>query len=166
MTQWLKYIGLLALLLFLQVFLLDHLHWLGLVHPFVYIWAILLLPIELPRWAQMLIGAAIGAVMDIFTHASGMHMAACVLIAYMRPLLVARYVQELERMKGAITIQSIGLTNYLQLLAVLVLLHHTVLFMLEAFTFAHLWYTLLQIVLSGVLSFTFVLMFELVRKNT
>ena len=48
------------MLLFLQVLLLDNLHWLGLVHPFIYIWAIILLPIELPRWLQMLIGAAIG----------------------------------------------------------------------------------------------------------
>lgn len=166
MTDWFKYIGLLALLLFLQVFLLDNLHWLGLVHPFLYLWAILLLPIELPRWAQMLIGAAIGAVMDVFTHASGVHMSGCVLVAYLRPLLVAQYVQDVDRLKGAITVQTIGFGNYLRLLAELIVVHHTMVFLLEAFTFHHFGYTLLQILLSGVMSFALILMFEYVRKNT
>lgn len=164
--NWLRYIGVLALLLFLQVLLLDNLHWLGLVHPFVYIWAIIMLPIELPRWAQMLIGAAIGAVMDISTHAPGIHMAACVMIAYLRPLLVAHYVQDIERMKGGITIQAIGMSNYLRMLTVLVLVHHTMVFLLEAFTFRHFGITLLQIIFSGLFSFALVLMFEYVRKNT
>jgi len=164
--NWLRYIGILVLLLFLQVFLLDNLHWLGLVHPFVYLWAILMLPIELPRWLQMLIGAAIGMIMDLFTHAPGIHMAGCVMAAYLRPLLVAGYVQDIDRLKGAITINAIGMGNYLRLLAVLVVVHHTIVFLLEAFTFAHFGYTLLQIILSGVFSFAFILMFEYVRKNT
>lgn len=166
MTNWLKYIGLFALLLFLQVFLLDNLHWLGLVHPFIYIWALLLLPVELPRWMQMLIGVAIGAMMDQFTHAPGIHMAGCVMIAYLRPLMLARYVQDLERMKGAVTIQAVGPGNYMRLLASLIVVHHSIVFLLEAFTFHHLGYTILQILLSGVFSFAFILMFEYVRKNT
>ena len=166
MTTWLKYIGILLLLLFLQVFLLDNLHWLGLVHPFIYLWALLLMPIELPRWAQMLLGAAIGAVMDIITHAPGIHMAGCVIVAYMRPMMVANYVQDIERLKGGITIKTIGMGNYLRLLAVLIVVHHTVVFMLEAFTFHHFGYTLLQILLSSLFSFALILMFEHVRKNT
>lgn len=166
MSNWLKYIGLFLLLLFLQVFVLDNLHWLGLVHPFIYIWAVLLMPIELPRWLQMVIGAAIGMVMDMFTHAPGIHMAGCVMIAYLRPLLVAGYVQDIERMKGAITFEAIGVGNYLRLLAILVAVHHLIVFMLEAFTFRHFGYTLLQIILSSIFSYAFVLMLEYVRKNT
>jgi len=164
--NWLRYIGILVLLLFLQVFVLDNLHWLGLVHPFVYLWAFMMLPIELPRWLQMVIGAAIGMIMDLFTHAPGIHMAGCVMVAYLRPLMVAGFVQDIDRMKGAITINVIGMGNYLRLLAVLIVVHHTIVFMLEAFTFAHFGFTLLQIILSGLFSFAFILMFEYVRKNT
>jgi len=164
--NWLRYIGILVLLLFLQVFVLDNLHWLGLVHPFVYLWAFMMLPIELPRWLQMVIGAAIGMIMDLFTHAPGIHMAGCVMVAYLRPLMVAGFVQDIDRMKGAIIINVIGMGNYLRLLAVLIVVHHTIVFMLEAFTFAHFGFTLLQIILSGLFSFAFILMFEYVRKNT
>ena len=164
--NWLRYIGILVLLLFLQVFVLDNLHWLGLVHPFVYLWAFMMLPIELPRWLQMVIGAAIGMIMDMFTHAPGIHMAACVMVAYLRPLLVERYVQDIDRMKGAVTISAIGSGNYHRLLAVLVVVHHTIVFMLEAFTFSHFGFTLLQIILSSLFSYALILMFEYLRKNT
>ncbi len=166
MSDWLKYISICILLLFLQVLLFDNLHWLGLVHPFIYIWAIILLPIELPRWMQMLIGAAIGMVMDLFTHAPGIHMAGCVMIAYLRPLLVAGVVQDIDRLKGAVTSDTIGMANWLRILAILVAVHHIIVFMLEAFTFAHFGFTLLQIILSGVFSYTLILMLEYVRKNT
>ena len=164
--NWLRYIGILALLLFLQVFVLDNLHGLGLVHPFVYLWAFMMLPIELPRWLQMVIGAAIGMIMDMFTHAPGIHMAACVMVAYLRPLLVERFVQDIDRMKGAVTISAIGSGNYHRLLAVLVVVHHTIVFMLEAFTFSHFGFTLLQIILSSLFSYALILMFEYLRKNT
>ena len=165
MSDWLKYISICILLLFLQVLLFDNLHWLGLVHPFIYIWAIILLPIELPRWVQMLIGAAIGMVMDLFTHAPGIHMAGCVMIAYLRPLLVAGVVQDIDRLKGAVTSDTIGMGNWMRILAILVAVHHIIVFMLEAFTFAHFGFTLLQIILSGVFSYTLILMLEYVRKN-
>lgn len=165
MSDWLKYISICILLLFLQVLLFDNLHWLGLVHPFIYIWAIILLPIELPRWVQMLIGATVGMVMDLFTHAPGIHMAGCVMIAYLRPLLVAGVVQDIDRLKGAVTSDTIGMGNWLRILAILVAVHHIIVFMLEAFTFAHFGFTLLQIILSGVFSYTLILMLEYVRKN-
>ena len=165
MSDWLKYISICILLFFLQVLLFDNLHWLGLVHPFIYIWAIILLPIELPRWAQMLIGATVGMVMDLFTHAPGIHMAGCVMIAYLRPLLVAGVVQDIDRLKGAVTSDTIGMGNWMRILAILVAVHHIIVFMLEAFTFAHFGFTLLQIILSGVFSYTLILMLEYVRKN-
>ncbi len=165
MSDWLKYIGIFIMLLFLQVLLFDNLHWLGLVHPFIYIWAIILLPIELPRWLQMLIGATVGMVMDLFTHAPGIHMAGCVMIAYLRPLLVAGVVQDIDRLKGAVTSDTIGMGNWMRILAILVAVHHIIVFMLEAFTFAHFGFTLLQIILSGVFSYTLILMLEYVRKN-
>jgi len=56
--------------------------------------------------------------------------------------------------------------NYLRLLAVLVVVHHTIVFMLEAFTFSHFGFTLLQIILSSLFSYALILMFEYLRKNT
>ncbi|MBR0309257.1 MAG: hypothetical protein IJQ97_00075, partial [Paludibacteraceae bacterium] len=119
-----------------------------------------------PRWVQMLLGGAIGMVMDMFTHAPGIHMAGCVMIAYLRPLLVAGAMQDIDRMKGAITSDSIGMANWLRITAILVTVHHVIVFMLEAFSFSHFGFTLLQIIVSGVFSYVLILMLEYVRKNT
>lgn len=165
MQDWFKYVGLTLLVLFLQVMLVDNLHLFGLCHPYIYLWVLLLLPVDIPRWLQMLIGAAIGGLLDMFAHTLGIHMASCVLVSYLRPLLLMGLVQDAERMKGAVTIDALGV-NYFRLLIILIVTHHTVLFLLEAFTFAHLGYTLLQILVSGICTFLLVMLFEYVRKST
>lgn len=166
MQDWLKYIGLTLLVLFLQVMLVDNLHLFGVCHPYIYLWVLLMLPIDIPRWLQMFIGVAIGGILDLFAHTPGIHMAACVLATYLRPLMLTGFVQDAERLKGGVTIETIGPDNYLRLLALLVVTHHALLFLLEAFTFAHFGYTLLQILVSSVSTFLLVLLFEYVRKST
>lgn len=165
MQDWFKYIGLTLLALFLQVMLVDNLHLLGVCHPYIYVWALLLLPIDIPRWVQMMAGAGIGVLLDTFSHTPGLHMAACVLVAYLRPIVLAGIMQDAERMKGAVTVESAGPDNYIRLLATLVVAHHSALYLLEAFTFAHLGYTLLQILVSGICSFLLILLLEYVRKS-
>lgn len=145
--------------------LIDNLHLLGACHPFVYVWLILLLPIEIPRWAQLLIGATIGLAIDFTTGVLGVHMAATALIAYLRPLLLQGYVQDIERMRGPVTMPLLGLTSYIYLLITLIVVHHSLVFLLEAFTFRHLLYTLLQIVVSSIISLVFILLLEILRKN-
>ena len=165
MQDWLKYIGLTLLILFLQVMLVDNIHLLGVCHPYIYLWLLLLLPVDIPRWLQMLIGAAIGGLLDLFAHTPGIHLSACILFSYLRPLLLTAAVQDAERIKGGMTIEKIGAENYLRLLAILVVTHHTLLFLLEAFTLAHFGWLLLQILVSSVCSYLLILLFEYVRKS-
>jgi hypothetical protein len=87
------------------------------------------------------------------------------MMAYLRPLLVSGVVQDIDRMKGAVTSDIIGMGNWLRIVAIMVAVHHTIVFILEAFTFAHFGYTLLQIILSGIFSYAMLLMLEYLRKN-
>ena len=165
MQDWFKYIGLMLFVLFLQVMLVDNLHLFGVCHPYIYLWVLLLLPVDIPRWLQMFIGAAIGGLLDTFAHTPGLHLAACVLVTYLRPLMLTAMMQDAERLKGGVTIETIGPDNYLRLLALLVVTHHALLFLLEAFTLAHIGYTLLQILVSSLCSFLLILLLEYVRKS-
>src|SRR5438128_2469682 len=72
-------------LMLLQALVIDHIDLgNGWVVPYLYIFFILALPIELPTWAVLLIGAFTGLVMDLFSSTPGMHMSACVLMAFAR----------------------------------------------------------------------------------
>ena len=64
--DWIKQIGRYILVMLLQVLLLDQLQLWGACHPYVYILCLLMMPITLPHSVSMVIGAAVGLVMDIF----------------------------------------------------------------------------------------------------
>jgi rod shape-determining protein MreD len=141
-----------ALLVLLQALVLDHLdlaH--GWVVPYLYVLFLLMLPLELPDWATLLVGAITGLVMDLFTSTPGMHTSACVVMAYVRTwmlrLLRPRDGYEFGRRA---TIGDMGIAWWLTFAGVLILAHHLWLFFVEVYRFSDLGSTLLRSLLSAV----------------
>jgi len=145
-------IRLLAFIL-LQWLLINNLHWLGAFHPYLYILPLIMLPASLPRWVEMLLGAIVGLIMDMICSTMGVHMAATIALAYCRPLLIARLVQDAQRIHSQLCAATIGDWQFLTLLGLLTLLHHTLVFLLEAWSLQHLGWLILTILLSSVLTF-------------
>ncbi|MBM3427344.1 MAG: hypothetical protein FJX95_01015, partial [Bacteroidetes bacterium] len=52
----------------------------GFILPWVYIFAILMLPFETPKWLVLVIAFVVGYVMDLFSGPMGMHMTACTVL--------------------------------------------------------------------------------------
>ena len=76
-----------VLLILIQVLVLDHLDVAnGYMVPYLYVLFLLMLPIELPAWAQLTSGAIVGLVMDVFSNTPGMHMSACVVMMYVKAM--------------------------------------------------------------------------------
>ena len=73
---WIKQTGRFLLLLLLQVLLINNLQFLGVCHPYIYIFSLLVMPITLPRWADMLIGGVVGLILDMFCNSLGVMLAA------------------------------------------------------------------------------------------
>lgn len=152
MNIWLENSIRFVVLLLLQVLLVNNMQFLGICSPCVYILFLLSLPISLPRWAELLIGFAVGLIMDIFCNTLGIHTAACVLLSYIRPLLIGGIVQDKERLIGTPSGQLFGRLTYLKYTAILVFIHHAALFSLLAFSWHNWWLTLLQIIVSSLVS--------------
>ena len=74
--------------LLVQIFICEHIRLFGFISPVFYLFALLLLPIELPLVAQYAIGFCTGLVIDIFTYTLGVNAGACTLIMFIRPYLV------------------------------------------------------------------------------
>ena len=64
--DWTKQIGRYILVMILQVLLFDQLQLLGVCHPYIYVLCLLMMPITLSHSADMIIGAVVGLIMDIF----------------------------------------------------------------------------------------------------
>ena len=160
MNDTLRHIIRFIWVMLLQALLFNNLHWLGIVHPYIYILFLICLPASLPRWAEMVIGAVTGMTMDVVCCSPGVHMAACVAVSYIRPLLLRRLVQEVERIETEIRSYTIGFPAFAVLSAILVAVHHSLVVILEAWNMHMLGWQLLTVLLSSALTLMLIFLFD------
>lgn len=157
-------IGRLLLIFALQVLLFDHLHigsW-GLV--MMYILFLINLPARIPRWAEMIIGFMVGMMMDVWHASIGIHIAACVALTFVRPLLLNNTVQDVERIKDNLSSQNIGRAEYIKCAVILIVLHHFIVFSLETWNIQFWWMVLLQTLISSVMTLVIILGYEYLKR--
>lgn len=161
--DWTKQIGRYMIVMVLQVLLFNQLQLWGACHPYIYILCLLMLPITLPHSVDMIIGAAVGLMMDIFCNSLGVHTAACILLMYVRPYLIGALVNDKDRLNEQISLRAIGMEAMLKYVVILVVLHHLTVFLLAAWSWAHLGFVLLETLVSGVITILLVLGYNTLR---
>ena len=152
-------------LLLVQILLLNKIYLFGLATPFVYVYFILALDKEVDRNTLMLLAFALGLVVDVFCNTPGVNAGASVLLAFSRERLLRLFVPREEFENFEPSIRSTGIWPFLRYVIVAVLLHHTALFLLEAFSFSHIGYLLLRILCSALLTVMLVMSIEFVRHR-
>ena len=151
--QGLKYILMFVVLLAVQVLFLNQIQFSGYINPYIYILFIMLLPLNAPRYAFLLLAFLMGLSVDIFSNSLGVHSFASVFLAYARPGIIRVITNREEDMGDYPGLAQNGLSWFLAYAAFSVLLHHFVLFYIEVFTFANFLNTLYRAFLSSVFSF-------------
>jgi hypothetical protein len=159
-----KEIGHLLLVFALQVLLFDHLHIGSLGIVMMYILFLINLPTRTPRWAEMLIGVGVGMMMDIWHSSLGIHMAACVALTFVRPILLTNAIQDIERIKDNLSIQNIGPAEYTKCAVLLTVLHHFIVFSLEMWSIHMWWMVLLQTLVSSAMTLCVILGYEYLKR--
>ena len=162
--EWIRQIVRLVVVVLLQVLLFDHLQIAGWGLPMVYVLFLMNLPVQVPRWAEMLIGAMVGLVFDVWHSSLGVNMAACVAFCYLRPILLGNLIQDLERVKGEVCSASIGNIEYVKSLAILTVVHHLLVFSLESWSWHNWWIVLLQTLLSSVLTILIIMGYDIFKR--
>lgn len=150
--DWTKQIGRYILVMLLQVLLFDQLQLFGLCHPYIYILCLLMMPITLPHSVDMIIGAIAGLVMDIFCNSLGVHTMACIFLMFIRPYLLSALVNDKDRLNEQISLRTLGAEAMFRYVAILVVLHHLMVFMLAAWSWSHIGFVLLETIVSSVLT--------------
>jgi len=136
-----------------QVLVMDTVMINGYMIPYVYLLFILLMPFETPPWVLLVSGFILGLSIDLFENTPGMHTAATVLVAFIRPyllkLLASRDGYEPETFPR---IHYYGIVWFLKYTLIIVFIHHFALFYLEVFQLKDFLSTLLRVILSSILS--------------
>ncbi|MDR3094167.1 MAG: rod shape-determining protein MreD [Bacteroidales bacterium] len=124
----------LLLLVFLQLFVLNHIQFSGYVNPYLYILFILWLPFETPGWLTIVLAFALGMVIDVTSHTIGYHAFATTFIGYMRYHLLALIAPRNGYEFGmSPTVPSLGLAWFMKYISIMVVIHHVILFGIESF---------------------------------
>jgi hypothetical protein len=123
--------------MFLQVFILDHINFLDVINPMIYLLFVLLLPINLSTPIYLLIAFAYGLLLDGFQDTGGAHAAACLTLAFSRSALLRLVYGESYQLKNLKIITS-SIDRQLLLVALAVLIHHLVFYSLIIFDGSHL----------------------------
>ncbi|MBR6829565.1 MAG: rod shape-determining protein MreD [Paludibacteraceae bacterium] len=161
--DWIKQIGRYIVVMLLQVLLLDQLQLWGACHPYVYILCLLMMPITLPHSVSMVIGAAVGLVMDIFCNSLGVHTAACILLMFIRPYLIGAIVNDKDRLNEQISLRAIGMEALIKYVVILVLIHHLTVFLLAAWSWAHIGFVLLETLVSSLITISLIIAYNALR---
>ena len=161
MNIWIKNILRFLIVMCLQILLINNLQLWGLCSPCFYLLFLFALPPTLPRWAELIIGALTGLIIDIFTNTLGVNMAACILVSYLRPIFIKTMIQDNDRLTDTLNLKTVTPSVYIRLITILIAIHHFVLFNLEAFSLSNWWLTLIHIVLSSIATLLLILLADI-----
>jgi hypothetical protein len=140
-----------ALLVGIQVLIIKNIELGRFINPFIYVLFIIVLPFETPKWLLLFSAFAIGITIDMFYDTAGMHAAACVFIAYIRPGVLKLFSPRDGYEFGTQpTIQYLGIPWFLSYSAILIILHHLILFYIEVFRFSEFFSTLFRVIISSI----------------
>lgn len=138
--------------------------------PYLYFLYILWLPFKTTPINLMLIAFVFGISLDSFTNTPGLHTAACVLIAFIRPYLITIILPQ-ERKELYYTNPSVkslgGVAPYALYISVLTFIHHLYLTFLEWLSTGNWWYFLGKVLATTGVSLMLILIAEILvyRKD-
>lgn len=140
-------------LLLIQVLVLDNILIDGYLNPYFYVLFVILMPFETPRWLILVIAFMLGISVDLFTNTLGMHTAATVFMAFLRPWVLSIFAPRDGYEPDTFPrIFYYGFNWFLRYSLVMVFLHHLALFYIEVFHFQDFLSTFLRVILSTLLT--------------
>lgn len=145
-----------VLLLLLQVLLLNRISIFGVATPFLYIYFLIKLPKGSHRFYVIIAGFLMGLIIDVFLNTPGVNAAATTIVAALRKPLMDLFFSR-EEFDDFVPGIYRGTTDFIRFAVVMVLLHQTLLFFIESFTFFNLANTLVRIAASSLLTLVLIL---------
>ena len=154
-----------VLLLATQIIVFNNMNFFGFISPFPYVLFIILYPVNGNKSGLLLASFLLGLIMDMFSNSGGIHATACLALAYFRPFLFKfsfglSYEYQTVKLNDALTPERFSF------ILLSVVIHHLVLFILEAFQFSFFWDILLRTVLSTVFTIIIcIIIIYLIKPN-
>lgn len=136
-------------LILAQVLIFDNIHLFGFINPYVYLLFLVLFPVRVNTMQFLFIGFLLGLTMDFFSDTGGIHAAACLVVAYLRPVFL-RFSFGISIEYNSVKISNTPVGGRLTYITLVVLTHHLVLFFLEIFSLKHTLFIIKTVLFSSI----------------
>ncbi len=135
------------LLLAVQIIIFNNMNFFGFISPFPYLLFIILYPVNGNKSGLLFASFFLGLIMDLFCNSGGVHATACILLAYVRPALF-KFSFGLSYEYQTVRLNDVLSPERFTFIFLAVIIHHIVLFLLEAFQISFILDVLLRTLLS------------------
>lgn len=165
-----KYIPFFIIIVLLQVWVLNKIHLFGFATPLLYIYFIMKLPVDMNRNIVLLISVLLGFMIDFFGYSLGLNMLACTFLGFFRHYLLNVFApRDMVGTTYAPSTKIFGMGLFMRYAGSLTLVHHTIFYIAESFSFLDPLSILIRVASSSVLTLLLVfgteqINFELLKK--
>ncbi|HLT32718.1 MAG TPA: hypothetical protein VKZ98_02925 [Aquaticitalea sp.] len=136
-------------LILVQALVLNHINFFGFINPYPYILFIVLFPVNNNRTLFVFLAFLLGLGVDLFTDSGGIHAAACVTIAYIRPPILKFSFGTIYDYQ-TIKFNQTEMGSRLGYFAIITAIHHFLLFSLEVFNISDVIFILKKTLFSSI----------------
>ena len=144
-----------------QALVLNNINFLGYINPYIYILFIILFPIKNNRMLFIFLSFLLGLTIDIFSDSGGIHAAACVSIAYVRPVILKfsfGTVYEYQTIK----FDTAEFSSKFIYIIIMTVIHHFILFSLEIFNISKVILTFQKTLFSSIFTIILCIMITII----
>lgn len=155
-----------VLLILFQVLILNNVLLFDKLNPFLYVLFILMLPFEIPGWSLLLLAFLSGLTVDIFSNTFGLHTIATLAMAFSRPFILRLLAPRDGYENGTLPcVRDFGFWWFTRYTAILVVIHHFVLYLFETGNFHNFFLTLVTIIEGSVITSVLIVITQLFHKR-
>ena len=163
--DFLRQLGVFAVLCVAQALVFNRIHLFGCATPLIYIYMIMKLERNYPKWGTLLWSFALGLTVDMLSNTPGVAAASLTLVGAVQPYFMELFVQRDAPDNLTPSMNSLGYGKFSFFASVLTLLYCVVFFTLEAFNFFNVVQWIAQILGSTLITLVMLLTIESVRKK-
>lgn len=138
-----------VLLFIAQIMIFNRIDLFGFINPFPYVLFIILYPVNGNKSSLLAASFLLGLLMDMFWNSGGIHAAASLILAFYRPAIFKfsfglSYEYQTVKLNDSLTPERFSF------ILIAVVLHHFILFVIEAFKISYMWDILVRTILSAI----------------
>lgn len=154
------------LLVLAQVLIFNHMNFMGVINPMVYIIFLYWYPLRENIAVFLLVSFLLGFTIDFFSDTMAIHSAAIVTVAFARPVLMRFCFGANFEFQG-FTFKNTTRVQRMTFLGLLTVFHHLIFFSLELLSFSHFLLILKKVFMTGIATFLICLLLSsLFAKET